>query len=39
MQQFELQKIQHEPAYRDYPIAQQVAYYSITKLAAMADLP
>lgn len=39
MQQFEIKKIQHEPAYRDYPIAQQVAYYSITKLAAMADLP
>jgi hypothetical protein len=38
LQQFEIQEIQHEPAYRDYPIAQQVAYYSITKLAAMADL-
>lgn len=38
IQQFELDQIQHEPAYRDYPLAQQVAYYSITKLAALADL-
>jgi hypothetical protein len=38
IQQFELAGIKHEPAYRDYPIAQQVAYYGITKLAAMADL-
>ncbi|MFL6676560.1 MAG: esterase/lipase family protein [Massilia sp.] len=37
-QQFELAGIEHEPAYRDYPIAQQVTYYAITKLAAMADL-
>jgi len=37
LQQFELPRIQHEPAYRDYPVAQQVAYYAITKLAAMAD--
>jgi pimeloyl-ACP methyl ester carboxylesterase len=39
LQQFELAGIQHEPAYRDYPIAQQVSYYAITKLAAMANLP
>jgi hypothetical protein len=38
LQQFELQKILHEPAYRDYPVAQQVTYYAVTKLAAMADL-
>lgn len=38
IQQFELDRIQHEPAYRDYPLAQQVAYYSITKLAAVANL-
>lgn len=38
LQQFELQKIQHEPAYRDYPLAQQIAYYAITKLAAIADV-
>lgn len=37
-QQFELAGIQHEPAYRDYPIAQQVVYYAVTKLAAMAEL-
>lgn len=38
LQQFELEKIMHEPAYRDYPLAQQIVYYSLTKLAAMADL-
>lgn len=38
LQQFQLSGVQHEPAYRDYPIAQQVAYYAITKLAALADL-
>ncbi len=38
LQQFELDAIQHEPAYRDYPLAQQVTYYAITKLAANADL-
>lgn len=38
LQQFELEKIKHEPAYRDYPMAQQIVYYSITKLAAMAEL-
>lgn len=38
-QQFELPGVQHEPAYRDYPVAQQVTYYAITKLAALADLP
>jgi pimeloyl-ACP methyl ester carboxylesterase len=37
LQQFELEKIKHEPAYRDYPMAQQIVYYSITKLAAMAE--
>lgn len=37
-QQFELEGVQHEPAYRDYPTAQQVTYYAITKLAAMANL-
>lgn len=36
--QFNLSGVQHEPAYRDYPIAQQVAYYAITKLAAMGNL-
>jgi pimeloyl-ACP methyl ester carboxylesterase len=39
LQQFELSGVQHEPAYRDYPIAQQVAYYAITKLAAIGNLP
>jgi hypothetical protein len=38
IQQFELPGIEHEPAYRDYPIAQQVAYYAITKLAALAEI-
>jgi hypothetical protein len=38
LQQFALSGVQHEPAYRDYPIAQQVAYYAITKLAALAEL-
>jgi hypothetical protein len=38
LQQFELAGIKHEAAYRDYPVARQVAYYAITKLAAMADL-
>jgi pimeloyl-ACP methyl ester carboxylesterase len=38
LQQFELAGIQHEPAYRDYPSAQQVAYYAVTKLAALADV-
>ncbi|TXF96643.1 alpha/beta hydrolase [Massilia arenae] len=38
LEQFELPGIQHEPAYRDYPIAQMVTYYAITKLAAKADL-
>jgi hypothetical protein len=37
LQQFALSGVQHEPAYRDYPIAQQVAYYAITKLAALVD--
>ena len=38
IQQFELAGIKHEPAYRDSPVAQHVAYYGITKLAALADL-
>ena len=38
VQQFALSGVQHEPAYRDYPAAQQVAYYAITKLATFADL-
>jgi hypothetical protein len=38
LQQFELEKIEHEPAYRDHATARQVAYYAITKLAALADL-
>jgi hypothetical protein len=37
-QQFELSGIEHEPAYRDSPMAQTVAYYAITKLVAIADL-
>lgn len=37
LQQFELAGIQHEPAFRDYPVAQIVTYYAITKLAARAD--
>ena len=37
IQQFELPGIQHEPAYRDYPVARQVTLYAITKLAAIAD--
>jgi len=38
IQQFELSGIQHEPAYRDFPVAHQVTLYAITKLAAVADL-
>lgn len=38
LQQFELPDIEHEPAYRDSPSARQIAYYSITKLAALAKL-
>jgi pimeloyl-ACP methyl ester carboxylesterase len=38
LQQFELAGIEHEPAYRDYLIAQQVTYYAVTKLAAMGNL-
>jgi len=38
LQQFELSGIQHEPAYKKYPLAQCVAYYAITKLAAKANL-
>jgi hypothetical protein len=38
LQQFELSGILHEPAYRN-PSAQQVAYYAVTKLAALADAP
>lgn len=38
LQQFALSGVQHEPAYRDYPVAQQVAHYAITKLATFADL-
>jgi hypothetical protein len=37
LQQFTLSGVQHEPAYRDYPVAQKVAHYAITKLAALAD--
>jgi hypothetical protein len=37
LQQFELSKIKQEPAYQDQ-VARQVVYYSLTKLAAMADL-
>jgi pimeloyl-ACP methyl ester carboxylesterase len=37
LQQFELAKIAHEPAYRDYPVAQLVTLYAITKLAAIAE--
>lgn len=36
LQQFELAGIEHEPAYKKYPVAQAVAYYAITKLASMA---
>lgn len=39
LQQFELSGVQHEPAFRDSLVAKTVAYYSITKLAAKADLP
>jgi hypothetical protein len=38
IQQFALDDIEHEPAYRDYPVAQQVSYYAITKLSALAEL-
>jgi pimeloyl-ACP methyl ester carboxylesterase len=38
IQQFELADIEHEPAYKKYPHAQQVAYYAITKLAALAKI-
>ncbi len=37
LQQFELPGVEHEPAFRDFPLAQTVAYYAITKLAALAD--
>lgn len=36
LQQFELPGVAHEPAFRDYPALKQVAYYAITKLAALA---
>jgi hypothetical protein len=39
LQQFEVPEIAHEPAYRDYPTVRQLAYYAITKLAALAVLP
>jgi hypothetical protein len=38
IQQFALDAIEHEPAYRDYPSAQQVTHYAITKLSALAEL-
>lgn len=38
LQQFSIADVQHEPAYRDYPLAQQIAYYAITKLSALANL-
>jgi pimeloyl-ACP methyl ester carboxylesterase len=38
IQQFAIDNIEHEPAYRDSPVAQQVAYYAITKLSALAEL-
>lgn len=37
LQQFELNGVAHEPAYRDSSLAQTVAYYAITKLAALAE--
>jgi hypothetical protein len=37
-EQFERAGIQHEPACRDYPIAQQAVSYDVPKLAAMAEL-
>jgi hypothetical protein len=37
LQQFELAGVEHEPAFRDYTVARLVAYYAITKLAALAD--
>lgn len=37
LQQFELSGVEHEPAFRDYPSAQIVTYYAITKLCTMAD--
>lgn len=39
LQQFELEDVQHEPAFRDYQASQVVTYYAITKLAALADRP
>jgi hypothetical protein len=38
LQQFELSGIEHEPAYSKYLSAQQVTYYAVTKLAALADV-
>jgi len=38
LQQFELPGVSHEPAYRDFPVAKQVTYYSITKLSALAKI-
>jgi pimeloyl-ACP methyl ester carboxylesterase len=37
LQQFALADIEHEPAYKKYPVAQQVTHYAITKLCALAD--
>lgn len=38
LQQFVLSGVKHEPAYRDYPVAQQVTHYAITKLASISDI-
>jgi len=38
LQQFELDGITHEPAYRDFPLAQQVVHYALTKIASLAEL-
>lgn len=37
LQQFELAGVEHESAFRDYTVARLVAYYAVTKLAAIAD--
>lgn len=39
LQQFEVDGIAHEPAFRDYAAPQLITLYAITKLAAKADVP
>lgn len=36
---FEVPGIEHEPAYKDYPLTQQLTVYAISKIAATLALP